>query len=112
MGIEQFPEIESFQKLPHRVIIKGGSSRFDSKDGAELRGIVINNIGHPIREVTVNLVIFDEREMPILNTSTEPDPSALPQGAIGSFVFQLKEFREEIKKYYLYPSWKYDDSSL
>ncbi len=110
MGIERFPEIESFQKLPHRVIVKGGSSQFDPKEGAELRGIVINNIGHPICKVSVNLVVFDDREMPILNTSIEPDPAQLPQGAIGSFVFQLKDFHEEIKKYYLYPSWKYDET--
>jgi len=109
MGIEQFPEIESFQKLPRRVIVKGGGSRFDPKVGAELRGIVINNLGHPIRDVSVNLVIFDERERPVLNTSTPPDPPLLPQGAIGSFVFQLKDFPSEIKNYYLYSSWKYDE---
>lgn len=109
MGIQEFPEIESFQKLPHRVIVKGGSSRFDPEEGAELRGIVINNMGTPIRDVSVNLVVFDEREMPLLNTSTTPEPSRLPQGAIGSFLFRLKDFPGEIKKYYLYPSWKYDD---
>ncbi len=109
MGIEQFPEIESFQKLPRRVIVKGGSSHFDPQQGAELRGIVINNLGHPIREVSVNLVIFDERERPILNTSVEPDPGLLPQGGIGSFIFQLKDFSSEIKNYYLYSSWKYDE---
>lgn len=109
MGIEQFPEIESFQKLPHRVIIKGGSSRFDPKEGAQLRGIVINNIGHTIRDVSVNLVVFDERETPLFNAVTAPDPPVLPQGAIGSFLFQLKDYPAEIKKYYLYSSWKYDD---
>jgi hypothetical protein len=109
MGIEKFPEIESFQKLPHRVIVKGGSSRFDPKEGAELRGIVINNIGQAIKEVSVNLVIFDERETPILNTSIAPEPAVLPQGAIGSFLFRLKDFPSEIKKYYLFSSWKYDD---
>ncbi|MBI4115308.1 MAG: hypothetical protein HY447_01900 [Candidatus Omnitrophica bacterium] len=109
MGIEQFPEIESFQKLPRRVIVKGGSSRFDPAEGAELRGIVINNTGHTIQEVSVNLVVFDEREMPLFNTSIAPDPAILPQGAIGSFLFRLKNVQSEIKKYYLYPSWKYDD---
>ena len=109
MGIAEFPEIESFQKLPHRVIVKGGGSRFDPKDGAELRGIVINNIGQTIRDVSVNLVVFNERENPILNTSIAPDPAVLPQGAIGSFLFRLKDFPGEIKKYYLYPSWKYLD---
>jgi hypothetical protein len=109
MGLEQFPEIESFQKLPHRVIVKGGASRFDPKEGAELRGIVINNIGQTIREVSVNLVVFDERETPLFNTSTAPEPDVLPQGAIGSFVFRLKDHPAEIKKYYLYSSWKYLD---
>ena len=109
MGLEQFPEIESFQKLPHRVIVKGGSSHFDPKDGAELRGIVINNIGQTIREISVNLVVFDENETPLFNTSTAPEPALLPQGAIGSFHFRLKDFPEEIKKYYLYSSWKYVD---
>jgi hypothetical protein len=109
MGLEQFPEIESFQKLPHRVIVKGGGSRFDPKEGAELRGIVINNIGHTIRDVCVNLVVFDEQETPLFNTSAVPEPATLPQGAIGSFLFQLKDFPGEIKKYYLYSSWKYDD---
>lgn len=109
MGIEQFPEIESFQKLPHRVIVKGGNSRYDPREGAQLCGIVINNLGHPIRDVSVNLVIFDEHERPLLNTSALPDPPKLPQGAIGSFMFQLKDFPSEIKNYYLYPSWKYDE---
>lgn len=109
MGFEEFPAIESFQKLPHRVIVKGGSSRFDPKEGAELRGIVINNIGQTIRDVSVNLVVFDEKEKPLFNTSTVPDPDILPQGAIGSFLFRLKDFPSEIKRYYLYPSWKYHD---
>ena len=110
MGIEKFPEIESFQKLPHRVIVKGGGSNFNPKDGAQLRGIVINNMGQLIREVSVNLVIFDDKERPLLNTSTMPDPSILPQGAVGSFLFELKDFPREIKNYYLYPSWKYDET--
>lgn len=109
MTLSEFPEIESFQKLPHRVIVKGGSSRVDPKAGAELRGIVINNMGQGIRDVSVGLVIFDEKERPVLNVSTASDPPTLPQGAIGSFLFQVKDYPEEIKRYYLYPSWKYDD---
>lgn len=111
MGIESFPEIESFQKLPHQVIVKGGSSRFDPKEGAELRGIVINNIGHTICELSVNLVVFDERETPLFKTSALPDPETLPQGGIASFVFRLKDCASEIKKYYLYSSWQYDTKS-
>lgn len=110
MSIEQFPEIETFQKLPRKVIVKGGSSAFDSTGRPELRGIVINNSGHPIRDVKVFLVIFDEREIPILNKSVTSDASALPQGAIGSFTFTLDDYDKEIKNYYLYANWKYDDS--
>ena len=109
MALSEFPEIESFQKLPHKVIVKGGSSRFDPQEGAELRGIVINNIGQPIRDISVNLVIFNDKETPLLSVSTTPEPPLLEQGAIGSFLFQLKEYPEEIKKYYLYSSWRYDD---
>lgn len=110
MGIEQFPEIETFQKLPRKVIVKGGSAGFDSKGRPELRGIVINNAGHPIRDAKVSLVIFNDQEIPILNKSTVSDPSALPQGAIGSFTFTLDDYDQEIKNYYLYVGWKYDDS--
>ena len=58
MGLETFPEIESFQKLPRQVIVKGGSASFSARDGAELRGIVINNSGSSIRDVRVSLVVF------------------------------------------------------
>ena len=111
MGIEHFPEIETFQKLPRKVIVKGGSSGFDPKGRPELRGIVINNIGHPIRDAKVSIVIFDEQEIPILNKSTSPDPSALPQGGIGAFTFTLDDYDQEIRNYYLYMNWKYDDSN-
>ena len=109
MGIEQFPEIETFPKLPRKVIVKGGSSGLDSKGRPELRGIVINNVGHPIRDAKVSLVIFSEHEIPVLNKSTLPDPSALPQGGIASFTFTLDDYHEEIKNYYLYVNWQYDD---
>jgi hypothetical protein len=111
MGIEQFPEIETFQKLPRKVIVKGGSSGFDSTGRPELRGIVINNSGHPIRDAKVFLVIFNEQEIPILNRSSVPDPPALPQGAIASFTFTLQDYDQEIKNYYLYANWQYDDSN-
>ena len=111
MGIEQFPEIETFQKLPRKVIVKGGSAGFDSKGRPELRGIVINNTGHPIRDIKVSLIIFDEQEIPILNRSTLPDQQTLPQGGIGSFTFTLEDYDQEVKNYYLYASWKYDDSN-
>jgi hypothetical protein len=111
MSIEQFPEIETFQKLPHRVIVKGGSSGLNSKGRAELRGIVINNVGQPIRHIKVFLVIFDEQDLPILNKSTTATPDSLPQGAIGSFTFAVDGHGKEITNYYLYANWKYDDTN-
>ncbi|MBI3999391.1 MAG: hypothetical protein HY351_02145, partial [Candidatus Omnitrophica bacterium] len=102
MGIEQFPEIETFQKLPRKVIVKGGSGGFDSSGRPELRGIVINNAGHPIKEIKVSLIIFNEDEIPVLNKNTNPVPTSLPQGGIASFTFTLDEYDQEIKNYYLY----------
>ena len=111
MGIQEFPEIETFQRLPRKVIVKGGSSGFESNGKPELRGIVINNIGHSIKDIRVFLVIFNDHEIPILNASSSPEPSSLPQGQIGSFVFTLEEYDKEILNYYLYANWKYDDSN-
>ena len=109
MGIEAFPEIESFQKLPRQVIVKGGSSTFHPEEGAELRGIVINNIGQPIRNLRVHVVIFDQQKIPVLNTSTTVDPDSLPQGGIGAFTFRIKNYSQEILDYYLYANWQFDD---
>lgn len=109
MGIEAFPEIENFQKLPRQVIVKGGTSSFDQKDGAQLRGIVINNAGHDIKEVRVHMVIFNSHKIPILSTSTHIEPETLAQGGIGNFIFQLKDHRQEIEDYHLFTSWKFDD---
>ena len=109
MGLEAFPEIENFQKLPRQVIVKGGNSTFSEKEGAELRGIVINNIGQPIRELRVHAVILDENKIPVLSTSADPVPCDLPQGGIGSFTIQFKEYPQRIAHYYLYANWKFDD---
>ena len=109
MGLETFPEIENFQKLPRQVIVKGGSSSFSQQEGATLAGIVINNIGHTIRDIRVNVVIFDNNRLPALNTCVPADPETLPQGGIGAFTFQLKNYPEEILDYHLYASWKFDD---
>jgi hypothetical protein len=109
MGIETFPEIESFQKLPHQVIVKGGNWSFKERDGAELRGIVINNIGHAICDLRVNLVIFNEKKLPVFNISTASVPDSLPQGGIANFIFQLKDYSEKISNYHLYAHWKFDD---
>ncbi|MCM8775108.1 MAG: hypothetical protein NC930_01955 [Candidatus Omnitrophica bacterium] len=111
MGLEAFPEIESFQKLPRQVIVKGGTSTFSHDQGAELRGIVINNIGHAICDVRVNVVIFDKKKLPVLSTSAATDPDALPQGGIGTFVFQLKNYPQEISDYYLYTNWKFNEKA-
>jgi hypothetical protein len=109
MGLEAFPEIESFQKLPRQVIVKAGGSTFSEKEGAELRGIVINNIGQSIRDLRVHAVILDENKLPVMSTSIDPAPSLLPQGAIGSFTFQFKEYPHRITDYHLYANWKFDD---
>ena len=109
MGLETFPEIESFQKLPRQVIVKGGSSTYSEREGAELRGIIINNIGHPICELRVHVVIFDANGIPVLSVGTTPVPSALAQGGIASFVFQIQEHPGRIQDYYLYANWKFDD---
>lgn len=109
MDIDAFPEIENFQKLPRQVIVKGGSSSFDAKTGAVLTGIVINNTGQSIEKLRVGLVIFDQNSIPVLNVSTDTSPDILHQGGIGSFKFEVKEYKKEITDYYLYPNWRYDD---
>ena len=111
MGIETFPEIENFQKLPHQVIVKGGQWSISERESAELRGIVINNIGHSICDLRVSLVIFDENKLPVLNTSCAAAPASLPQGGIAAFVFQIKDHSEKVFDYHLYTNWKFDEQS-
>lgn len=109
MGIEAFPEIENFQKLPHQVIVKGGTWSFSEREGAELRGIVINNIGHPIREIKLNLVVLDRNKIPLFNVSAAAIPESLPQGGMSTFIFQLKDYHQKINDYHLYTNWRFDD---
>lgn len=109
MGLEAFPEIESFQKLPRQVIVKGGSSTYSDKDGAELRGIVINNIGHPIRDLRVQVVILDENGIPVLSSGVQPETSILHQGGIASFTFKVENYAKRISDYHLTVNWKFDD---
>ena len=110
MGLEAFPEIESFQKLPRQVIVKGGSSTYSEREGAELRGIVINNIGHPICDLRVQVVILDEKGIPALSAGAVPEPASLPQGGIGSFVFKVAGYPRKISDYHVYANWKFDES--
>jgi len=111
MGIESFPEIENFQKLPREVIIKGASTHFDAKSGAELRGIVINNIGQPIKNIRAQLVVFGKNKVPVLGISAVTDPPKLPQGGIANFHFHLKDFKQEIKNYHLHAAWGFDETA-
>ncbi len=110
MGIEEFPAIESFQRLPKKLIVKGGDSVLNKNQDAELTGLVINNLGQSVRDIIVHLVVFDEKEMPVINVSARPDPDALSQGNLASFKFILDKFGKPIQNYYLYANWKYDDS--
>ncbi len=109
MGIESFPEIENFQKLPREVIIKGASTHFNEAEGASLQGIVINNIGHPIKNIRAHLVILNKDKVPLLGTSVPTDPDHLPQGGIANFRFHLKEHKKEIKEYFLHANWGFDE---
>lgn len=111
MGIESFPEIENFQKLPHEVIIKGAGTHFSRESGAELRGIVINNIGQPIRGIRAQLVVFGKNKVPVLGVSAVTDPDKLPQGGIANFHFRLKDLKEEIRNYHLHATWGFDEST-
>jgi hypothetical protein len=107
MNIEAFPEIENFHKLPRQVIVKGASSSHDSDKGALLHGIVINNIGHTVGDVRVNVVVFNQQKIPVVNLSTDSNPAVLPQGCIGAFSFQIKDYPEEIVDYHLFATWKF-----
>lgn len=111
MSLQEFPEIETFQKLPKRLIVKGGASGMNIAGKPELRGIVINNTGHAIKAIRISLIIFNENEIPVLNASVAPDPSALAQGQMSSFIFTLDDYDKPIANYYLYSNWKYDDAN-
>ncbi|MDD5084668.1 MAG: hypothetical protein PHE61_01330 [Candidatus Omnitrophica bacterium] len=110
MGIEEFPEIETFQKLPKRLIVKGGDSTIDAKGNAVLSGIVINNLGQPVQGIKVYLVVFDDNEIPVFNVTTVPFPDVLPQGRIASFRFSIPSQKKRLENYYLYANWKYEDT--
>ncbi len=109
MDIEAFPEIENFQKLPRRVIVKGGGFTPAGSSTSELRGLVINNIGHPIRDIVVNLVIFDDKKIPQLSTSTPASPERLDQGGLAGFVFRVEDLPGPINDYHLYTGWRFEE---
>ena len=109
MDIEAFPEIENFQKLPRQVIVKGGGFTASGASGNELRGLVINNIGHPIKDLRVHVVIFDARKIPQLSTSVAANPDRLDQGGMANFLFELKDYPHKVTDYHLYAGWKFDE---
>ena len=108
MRLNSFPEIEDFRKLPHEVVVKGAISEPDLKKGVEVRGIVINNIGQPIKNIRVQVVVFDEYHLPQMSTSLSPTPSKLQQGGIANFVFTLEDLEKPVKDLYLHANWGFD----
>lgn len=108
-NFEQFPTIEAFHNLPRQVIVKGGKTSVSEDGTAELSGIIINNLSQPICEVRVNLVLFDEYDIPIYSVTASPHPNILTQGAIGSFTVKVGEHAKSIANHYLYATWQYDD---
>ncbi len=110
MGIEEFPEIESFQRLPKKLIVKGGDSTVDSNQDTTFKGLVINNLGQSVKDVVVHLIVFDEDNIPVLQVSAKPEPDRLSQGNMASFKVKMQGFAKPINNYYLHSQWKYDDS--
>ncbi|MBI4431729.1 MAG: hypothetical protein HY587_08485 [Candidatus Omnitrophica bacterium] len=108
-NFDHFPTIEAFQKLPRQVIVKGGKTSVSENGASELSGIVINNLTQPIRNVRVNLILFDENQMPLRNITAAPHPNRLAQGTIGSFTVKAESSEKEIDNYYLYATWEYED---
>ena len=108
-NFEQFPTIEAFQKLPRQVIVKGGKTSVAPDGSSELSGIVINNLTQPIRNIRVNLILFDENEIPIRNINSTPHPNRLDQGTIASFTAKVEDSGQQIDNYYLYATWEYED---
>ena len=109
MSLETFPEIENFQKLPRKVIVKGGDPSIDDNQNTRLSGLVINNSGNGIRDVVVHVVLFDENKIPVFSLSAPADPEVLAQGGIGSFTFRFKEKSRKIVNYHLYSDWRFDE---
>ena len=111
MDVEDFPPIETFKKLPKRVVVKGGVASFNAQNQPQLSGIVINNSGQTVMNLKVHLILFDHRNIPIENATEVPEPGTLLQGQIASFLFTLPNFKGKITNSYLYATWVYDDKS-
>lgn len=110
MRLNSFPEIEDFRKLPREVVVKGAISEPDPKKGVEIRGIVINNIGQPIKNIRIQVVVFDEYHLPQMSTSLSPAPSKLQQGGIANFIFTFEGLEKPVKDFYLHANWGFDAS--
>ncbi len=108
MRLNSFPEIEDFRKLPREVVVKGAISEPDPKKGVEIRGIVINNIGQPIKNIRIQVVVFDEYHLPQMSTSLSPAPSKLQQGGIANFIFTFEGLEKPVKDFYLHANWGFD----
>ncbi len=111
MRLNSFPEIEDFHKLPHEVVVKGAISESDLKKGVEIRGIVINNIGQAIKNIRVQVVVFDEYHLPQMSTGLFPTPPKLQQGGIANFIFLLEGLEKPVKDFYLHANWGFDDGT-
>ncbi len=109
MGVEDYPDIESFHKLPKKLIIKAGDTDVTAGGDAGLSGIVINNLGQAVQKIEVFLVLFNENNIPAEHLRAEPDPNRLTQGGLGSFRFILKGKNKKISNYYLHARWEYVD---
>jgi len=106
---DDFPVIESFSKLPKKLIIKAGETALSETGDATLTGIVINNLGQAVRNVQVFLVLFNEKNIPTDHLKVSPDPNHLTQGSLSSFKFAAKGRKESISNYYLHAKWDYVD---
>ncbi len=108
MRLNSFPEIEDFRKLPREVVVKGAISENDIAKGVEIRGIVINNIGQPIKNIRVQVVVFDEYHLPQMSASLDSIPARLQQGGIANFVLTLQGLEKAVKDFYLHANWGFD----
>ncbi|HRK62581.1 MAG TPA: hypothetical protein PLY88_08585 [Candidatus Omnitrophota bacterium] len=108
MRLNSFPEIEDFRKLPREVVVKGAISETSLEKGVEIRGIVINNLGQAIKNIRVQVVVFDEYHLPQMSTGISPSPAKLQQGGIANFIFTFQGLEKPVKDFYLHANWGFD----